>query len=266
MNISQFGSKTAKLIADNAPIILTGLGVAGTAATAYLTGRASYKAADVIRQEEIREKLRLTGEADPETGNVLKLTRPDKFKLLWKLYLPAAGVGALTVTSIVMANRISMKRTAAMAGALALADRAHTEYKDKVEQHFGKNKEQKVRDDIAQDRVNANPIGNQQVIMTGGGDSLCMDAHTGRYFTSSMNTLEHAVNEINSSLLKHDRASLSDFYNLIGLPTVKRSDEIGWGSPNLVELDTSLTMSEDQRPCIVVDFSKAPIENYHRMH
>ncbi len=110
------------------------------------------------------------------------------------------------------------------------------------------------------------PVDKQQVIITGGGEVLCYDLYTGRYFQSSMETLKKAQNDLNYTVLNHQYASLTDFYSLIGLSSTKSSDDVGWNADKLLELRFSATISDDGRPCITLDFVVAPIRNFFSVH
>lgn len=255
MTLRDIINRTQKLAIDNSPAILTAIGVTGSLTTAYLTGKASFKAAEVLAEAE-------SNPAEPS----LPLDNKEKAKRIWKLYIPAALTATITCTSIVCATRIGTRRAAAMAAAFSISEKAFDEYKDKVVEQIGKNKEQKVRDDIAQDRVTQNSVGSQQVIVTGGGNVLCYDMYTGRYFESDMETLKKAQNDTNYEILSQGYASLSDFYNRIGLSSTKTSDDVGWDTDRQLELTFSTTMSDDDRPCIAVDFHQAPVPNYFRVH
>lgn len=258
-NIVQRGQRLA---AEHAPLIMTAIGVAGTITTAVLAGKASYEAALVIDDEFTKER-QIAG----ARGELPELLTPrEKFELVWKLYIPATGTGLLTIGCIIGANRVGTRRAAAMAAAYSMSERAFETYRDKVVDQIGKPKEQKVRDEIAQDRVNARPVDNQQVIVTGGGEVLCFDIYTGRYFNSSMESLKQAQNNFNHKLLKDDYQSLNDFYNMVGLSTVKQGDNVGWEAGQMLELLFSTTMSDDQRPCIAVDFLPVPDPRYSRTH
>ncbi len=54
MTFHEFAKRTEKLVADNSPAILTAWGVTGTLTTAYLTGKASFRAADLLAKDERR--------------------------------------------------------------------------------------------------------------------------------------------------------------------------------------------------------------------
>lgn len=233
---------------ENAPAILTGIGVAGTISTTFLTAKATFKAADILAEED------------------KDISTRDKFFLVWKVYVPAGCVGTVTIAAIVMSNRITSRRLAAMATAYTLSEKAYNEYQEKIRETFGKNKAEKVKDDIAQDQVSNNPVTNQQVIVTSHGDVLCYEAHSGRYFNSDMEALKKAQNDFNYQMLNHGYGALSDFYDYIGLAHTKMSDDLGWNSDNLLELRFTTTMSDDQRPCIHVDFTPEPSHGFYRTH
>lgn len=265
MKITQLAKLVEKFTTDHSPLILTGIAAAGTITTAFLAAKASFKAAEVL-QEETDILLEKHGSAQRVIDSGEWLTMKDKTKLVWKLYIPTLANAALTVTCCIAANRIGTKRAAAMAAAYKISERAFEEYREKIVEKLGTNKEREARDDIAQDRVRKNPVGNAEVIITDGGDVLCYDMYTGRYFRSDMNTIKKAQNDLNAQILNNFYASLNDFYSLIGLSHVQSGEDLGWKSDKLVELRFSATISEDDKPCIVIQFNVDPIRNYYLTH
>jgi Family of unknown function (DUF6353) len=247
------------LVKDNSPAILTGVGVGGTIATAYLTGRASFKAAELLEQE----KPEVEEDSIYLTPN---LTLVQKVKIVWRLYIPPVGAGITTIASIIAANRISSKRMAALVVATGISERAFQEYKEKVLEKLGNRQEEKIRDELAQDRVRKHPVGSNEVIVTGTGNVLCYDQHTGRYFESSVEDIKRAENKVNFQLVHHMNASASEFYDAIGLPPTSYTDSVGWNSENRIEVTFSTVMSSDDRPCIAIDFVRHPTMEYARLY
>lgn len=250
MNFAELLKRAEKLTVDNSPAILTALGVTGTLTTAYLTGKATFKAAKIIEDEQFRLNLHNQGH---------DLERKEKLALVWKTYLPPALAGSFTVTAIICANRIGNKRAAAMAAAYSISEKAFSEYKEKVVEKLGAQKEQKARDELAQERVDRNPVGKQEIYITGGGDVLCYDLYTGRYFQSSMESMKKAMNEVNLQVINHGFACLNDFYAGLGLALTKIGEEVGWDLEKPLEITFSTTMSDDDRPCICIDYIVVPI-------
>jgi len=256
MNFSDLLKRVSKLAADNSPAILTAIGVTGAVTTAYLTGRASFRAAHILRNKE------LYFEAELELNMDLK----DKIGFTWKLYIPPVAAGCLTVVSIIGANQISTRRAVAMASAYSLLERASEQYQQKVVERIGKTKELAIRDEIAQDRVTANPPVSKEVIITGNGTVLCKDDYSGRYFESSVEDIKGAQNDLNYRIISDNYASLNDFYNLIGLPSVTHGDDVGWNLGKKLELTFSTTLTENQLPCIVIGFNVTPVREFYKIH
>ncbi len=227
-----------KLVSQNSSSILTALGISGGITTTVLAAKAGYKSALIIEAYE------------HEYG--LIVTKREKAELVWKYYIPTALSGGLSVASIIASTRISSRKTAAITAAYSLSEKAFLEYRDKVTETLGDKKEKKIRDEIAQDRVKTNPP--SQVVI-GSGPVLCCDLFTGRYFNSDMEALRKAQNDLNAYLMRHDRATISHFYDLIGLPHTSYSWDVGWTSDKLLELDFSTVLSEDKKPCLAFDFN-----------
>lgn len=255
MTLISIARRAEKLAIDNSPAILTAIGVTGVLTTAYLAGTASFKAAEILDDEQ--KNLDYQRKSHP-------LEPKEKVLIVWKLYIPAMASGVLTVVCVISANRIGTRRAAAVAAAYTISERAFAEYKEKVVERMGAPKEQKLRDDLAQERVNRTPLGENGVVVMGNGAVLCFDQASGRYFNSSMEELKKAQNDINYQIINDMYASLGDFYGKLGIASTAFSEEVGWTTDLQLELIFSATLSDDQRPCIAIDFRKAPLRGYHK--
>lgn len=223
-------------IEDNSPSILSGLAISGVVTTAYLTYRATQ-----------RSVLEIMEHPDaPETAK-------ERFELTWQNYIPAAASGIVTIGCIVGSSHISTRRGAAAQAAFVLSERAYHEYRDKVITEIGANRDAKIRDEIAEDRVKQNPPPENVVFLHG--DVICMELYTGRYFKSDPETLKRTENELNAQLLKHDRMSLGDFQEMLGLPPTSASHDLGWHADRLMELKFTTALTEDGRPCLAFDYN-----------
>lgn len=246
------------LVNENSTTLLTGAAVVGTVGTAVLTGRATFKAAEIIEK-----KKKETNSELEEFGFQGQFTKVELAKLVWPQYIPPVALGAATITSIVLAHRISSKKIAALAVASTISERALQEYKTKVVEKLGERKEADIRDEIAQDHVTNKPASNQ-VIIAGSGDVLCFEPLTGRYFNSTIETIKRAENKVNYEIIHFDSCSLSYFFEEIGLAPTDYSDMVGWNVGNRIEVKFSTTMSEDNRPCLVVGFLNMPSIDYDK--
>lgn len=242
--------KLERVTIDHSPEILTAIGVIGSFTTAFLASKATIKAYQLVELEEAQRQEVL------EPSEIIRLC--------WKVYIPAATSAALTTGAIVGSAQVNNRRAAAMAAAYSVSERAFGEYRAKVIERVGENKERAYRDEIAQDRVNARPASDSVVVVTENGDVLCFDHYTGRYFKSSMESLRQAENQINFDIISSGYASLSDFYHILGVPPTAVTDEVGWNTDNPLKLRFSAVMSEDNRPCIAIDFDVSPRRKYDR--
>lgn len=254
MPISDVAKNIEKFALNNSPAILTSIAVTGTLTTAVLAGKASFKAAAIIAEAEA-DKAASYEDTEP-------LTRNEKAALVWTAYIPAAGSCITTILAIVAVNQIGSRRTAAMAAAYSMTEKAFGEYREKVVTKFGEKKSRDVDDEIAQDRVNANPPSQKQLVMIGDNEVLCYDQFSGRYFNSTMDKIRKACNDINFRILHRDYANLNDFYEELGLDTVNMGDEYGWDTGSKLELRISTVLSTDDRPCIAIDYNTAPFKDY----
>jgi hypothetical protein len=251
----------SKFIVSNASTILTGMGVVGTVTTAVLTAKASFKAAEMITEGSMKKMEKATS-LQSEIG----LTTQEKIKLVWPLYIPPVLSGVATVSCIVMSNRISASRAAALAAAYAASENRLKEYREKVQEKLTGPKAQAIEDSIAQDRVTADPPGNLTVIE---GEVLMKDMLTGRYFHSTVEKIRQGERAIRDEMHMTGYASLSEFYDKIGLEKTSFTDLVGWntlGSDGELEVKMTTAMTPDGRPCVVIDFNNIPRPDAHKLY
>lgn len=249
--LARYAGAARKLVSDNSPVILTAVAVAGVVTTAVLAAKGGAKAhQDVLNYE---------------SEHLDNITLVDEAKLTYRYYIPALATGAATIACIIGANTISTKRSAALASAYGLTEFAFKEYRDKVVEHIGESKETKIHDDVMADAIARNPINDTQIILTGAGKALFLDNFTERYFESDMESVRRAVNDINEQIFGQEYASLNDFYNLLGIKGSKLGEELGWAQSNKLEVRYSAALTDDGRPCVVIDFRKEPIRDYWKV-
>lgn len=244
MNLGTLINSAKLSTKEHFPLILTVGAAIGTVSTAYLAGRASFKASEVIRLHE---------EVYP-SSNDRKERLIARTKLVWKLYIPTALSATTTIACVVTANRVEVKKTIAAQTAFAVSQRAYSEYRNKVIEEFGERKDQSIRDKVAAEEVKNKPP-KDGIILGGSGSVLCCEEFTGRYFNCDMETLKRSVNELNAKLLAHDYATFDDFYYMLGLERTKTSGHLGWRSNRLLELQFSTVLTENGVPCLVFDYN-----------
>lgn len=247
-----FGRLIKDFAVNNAPAILTGLGVAGTVSAVVLAVKATPQAVIDIHNHE------------SEVGE--KTTWYEKAQLTWRHYVPTASVTAMTVATIIGAQTLNHRRQAALISAYALAETSLRDYRMKTQELHGEKADQQVLDSIAEDRIKENPVKNSEIIITGSGEHLCYDDLTGRYFKSDIETIRSAVNDINSKCLSETYASQNDFYRLIGLDPVAFGEEHGWRFDHLMDVHFSSHVSSDNTPALSLMYETSPIRGYYKIN
>lgn len=247
MSFQDLIKRSEKFTIDNSPLILTGVAVAGTVATAYLAGRATWRARGRLEDES------------PYSP------RKEKLKKVWKLYIPPVVVGGLTVAAVVGANRIGTQRAAALAAAYALSERAFTDYKDKVLEKIGPDKEEEVRAELAQEYMSRHPELSREVQVIDKQNVLCLDSFSGRHFENNVEAIRRAETDIRRQILDEHYASLNEFWALIGLSPTQYGEEVGWNFDSDCSISISTALAADGRPCVVLNYNTWPIRSYFQL-
>lgn len=250
--LTNFTKNVRITLTKHSPAILTGIGITGMIGTTVMAVKATPKA--LQRIEEKKKELHSE-----------KLPVVEVIKATWRCYIPAAVTGFGSAACLIRANSISTRRNAALLTAYNLSKTALDEYKDKVVETIGENKEKAIIDAIAKDKVEKNPVVNNEVIVTDKGPTLCYDALFGRYFTSDIDTIKRAENNLNRIIVSNMYASLNEFYSEIGLSGVDIGDDLGWNlDDGQIEIEFSSQIASDGRPCIVLNYNVLPAYDYHK--
>jgi hypothetical protein len=245
-----------RVVNKNSPTILTGLGVGGLLSSVFLSIKATKKAVEILEYEkEFRYQEGLTKKRDTPIDIL------DTIELTWKCYVPTMAMILATTACMIGSNHISLRRNAALASLLTFTETTLREYQTKVVEEIGKAKEEKIRGEIAQDKLNANPADEKMIVLTGKGNYLCYDTFSGRYFRSDVDILQRKANEFNARLIREGWLSINEFYYEVGLESIELGDEMGWiAERSLLEFKFDTKMAKDKEPCLVIGYTVTP---YH---
>lgn len=250
-----FGKGVVVFARRNSPTILTGISIVGLAGTAYLSGKATLKAAEIVNYHTFLK--------EEEAGHAVKLSKMEVLKLTWKCYVPTAVTIISTSAAIIGSNSISIKRTAAAASALSLTETAFKEYKSKVVETIGEKKDRAIDDAVAQEKIDANPVSKNTIVQTGAGDQLFYEVISGRYFNHDIERIRKIQNDINQSVINgRDNISVNDVYYRLGLATTALMDEIGWNTSNMLEFRFTTKLADNGRACVVLGYEHLPLNSF----
>lgn len=251
------------------PEILTGIGIAGMITTTVIAVKSTPKALSLMDKELKRQNQELADEVERngEVGfdEIAKLKPIDVLRVTWKCYIPTVTIGAASIACLIGASSVHSKRNAVLATAYKLSETAFSEYKEKVIETIGEKKEEVIRDKVHKERMEKDPVSKNEVFITDSGETLCYDYNTGRYFKSDIEKIRRAINTLNKKMLLDGYVSLNEFYEEIGIARTSTGDRLGWNTDSdLLDLNFSSQLTEDGKPCLVIDFKVAPKYDFDR--
>jgi hypothetical protein len=270
LNTSKAIKNLKSIMKKHSPEILTGIGIAGMISTTVMAVRATPKALILIEEEKRNINYDILEDAKKSGNNdcvkVTKLEIVDVIRVTWKCYIPTVITGTASVMCIIGASSVNTRRNAALATAYSLSESAFKEYREKVVENIGDKKEQTIKDAIAKEKIEKNPVQNTEVILTGKGETLCYDVVSGRYFKSDIDRLKKAENKLNRQMRDEMYISLNDFYYEIGLDNIKVGDNLGWNiDDGYIDLRFSSQLATDGTPCLVIDYGYGPRYDFRNL-
>lgn len=205
--------KAKLFLRRNSPIILSIIASAGVISTAILAGKATPKV--VKKLEDAKQKK---GE---------DLTKFEIVKAAAPLYLPSILCGSTTVFCIISANALNKKKQTSLASAYALIDRSYKDYRNKVIETIGEEKEAEIRAMVIDDKVDRS--GNL-VCHDEEGLSVFYLPYADAYFKSSYAFVVEACYHFNRNFILRGYAELNEFLEMLGLEAHENLWGLGWST------------------------------------
>lgn len=240
-----------RVLTKYSPGILTGIGITGMIGATFMAVKATPKALYLI-------------EAKKEESEVEELTPVETIKTCWKCYIPATLTTVLSAACLIGASTVSAKRNAALATAYSISEAALREYQEKVVEVVGEKKEKAVRDAVAKDQIERDPVTKSEVvIIDSNSNTLCYEPLSGRYFKSTIDKIKKAEIKLDRQMIQEMYVSLNDFYWEIGLDGTDLGDKMGWNlSKGYMDLSFSSQLADDGTPCAVIVYGIPPVYDY----
>ena len=240
-----------RVLTKYSPGILTGIGITGMIGATFMAVKATPKALYLI-------------EAKKEESEVEELTPVETIKTCWKCYIPATLTTVLSAVCLIGASTVSAKRNAALATAYSISEAALRDYQEKVVEVVGEKKEKAVRDAVAKDQIERDPVTKSEVvIIDSNSNTLCYEPLSGRYFKSTIDKIKKAEIKLDRQMIQEMYVSLNDFYWEIGLDGTDLGDKMGWNlSKGYMDLSFSSQLADDGTPCAVIVYGIPPVYDY----
>ena len=192
----------------NSSTILTATGAVGVVATSVMAVKTTPKA------------MRLLNEAKEEKGE--ELTRFETVRVAGPAYIPAILTGVGTIACIFGANALNKRQQAALMSAYALLDNSYKEYKAKVEELYGEDGKNRIREEIAKDKF------EDAEMEVSRDEQLFYDEFSRRYFESTIEAVQKAEYDLNRDIQTQGYATLSEFYERLGIEDYDDGGMLGW--------------------------------------
>jgi hypothetical protein len=234
------------------PAILIGVGLTGLVTTAVM----AYKYAPKVNL------VLADAEKDAEENNE-KFGVPQKAKVVVKTLWPVFAIGLLSGLTIIYGGYSEHKNVIRTTAALARSEKSLRDYQESVLAEVGEETARNVRQRMAEKRY-YDSDGPTVVYTNDSSKQLFFDSQLGTYFSSDMNTVDAAINEVNARLLDSDFVSWNDWFDELDnpkeLPHIDIGDKLGWDYhfDGKLVVHKYAKITDDGRSCIVLDYEVFP--------
>ena len=221
------------------PAILFGAGVVGVVSTVVLSSKATLKLEDIL--DDTNEKLEMV-----KTLNHEKYSEQDRTKdkavvytqtvvNIGKLYAPAVGLGILSIAALTGSHHILTKRNAALTAAYAGLDRVLRDYRGRVSDEIGVDREARIWQPTEKVEV-INEDGKKSKIEVpterGGSPYKVVFDETNQNWQRADEYnqifIQAQQNYANDLLRAKGHVFLNDVHDMLGLPRTKAGQIVGW--------------------------------------
>ena len=213
--------------------------------------------------------------AERERFGYPPMTFLEKVQMIVPSYIPTFLLFGTSATCFILNTLKEERKIATLAGLYSMSEKSFEEYREKVKEMFGKNKESKVRDEIAVDH--ANRVRDRIVYLTGNGDYLCLESWTNTKFRSSQMAIEQARIRIKDRLRDEMHISLEEVLQEMEVPVRTRTDpntgfeeplidrsDIGWTVDDDLTFRYTYTGDDTMEPMMVITFEPPPHPDFNK--
>lgn len=249
----------------NAPTILMAVGIGGSITALVLAIQETPKAMRLL--DEAQKQKDQHAEDQDEIPE--KLTLKEELCIFGKTYWPALLTEAGAITCFLIANKIHIRRGAALAALYKASEETFRLYQDKTRERIGEKEEHEIHRAVNQEKMQAASEKIDRIVETGRGNQLFYDPWSDRIFRASLEDICHAQNSFNKRLLNEGDLCLNDWYDEINLPDTDAGYQLGWNCDCLadqVELIYEAHLLEDKTAVTAVQFAVKPDYDFRVSH
>lgn len=222
----------------HSPAILFAGGVAGVITTTVLACRATLRVTDVLDAlDSQRTMLDNVPMSEKERSRQEAKVRFSAGKDIARLYAPSIGVGVISIGMLTGSHVVLSRRNAAVVAAYSALDRGFSDYRQRVRDELGEDKELEFRHgvEVRQETV-VDEDGKKKVVDHKVASVPSVYARFFDEFSSSWSRqpesnqlfLNCQQNYANDLLRARGHVFLNEVYDLLGIPRSKAGAVVGW--------------------------------------
>lgn len=234
----------------HSPEILIGAGVVGVIGSLVMTIKATRKVDPVIeKHKKAVDKIHEIVEDAEDKEEIKEVVRKETTKVYFKtglefakLYAPAVGLCALSLTGIIASNHILNKRNASLVAAYSVLEKSYKEYRNRVVDRFGEETDYRLLHGVK-------TVTTEETIVDSKGKEKIKKTETEvadkdasgylKYFTRKnpnwdenedfiLSFLNARQSMLNDTLKSKGWISLNDVYDALDFEKTKAGMVVGW--------------------------------------
>jgi hypothetical protein len=244
--------KTARQVFQarkHSPKILFVAGTVGVVGTVFLACKATLKVGDILDQHD-KQKMEITvsvsGKYQPEATRTKEEGEKALAKLkvktgleIGKQYLPALGLGIVSIAALTGSHVILDKRNATLTAGFAALNKSYNDYRKKVTEEYGADVDAKFVGDVSEVEISEKmadgstvvdtkkAVGSDAGIYTAVFDETCQP-HYSRMPGMNPVTLGMIQSHANDKLKARGHLFLNDVRRMLGMDDIPVGQIVGW--------------------------------------
>jgi len=243
-SLTRFASQQALVLKKHSPQILFGAGIAGVLTSSVLACRATLKVGDrldlikeeidLIKQDTLQPYLSHRHVAEGDRRRELTIVYAKGAFDITRLYMPALVIGAASIGALTGSHIVLQRRNTSLTAAYALVSKAFDEYRSRVREEVGENRELELYHDGKITVVKRDGIEIKEL-----NRGSCAESMYSRVFDDSNRNwvpnaesnrlfLEANQAHFNTMLRVHKFVFLNDVYDNLGFPKTSAGQMVGW--------------------------------------
>lgn len=259
------------VVKKNSPAIMFTAGTIGVVASTVLACKATLKFDEVLTEAEAdKNKMRELNAEQPERYSAkdlerdLHLMRVQTAVKVGKIYAPAVGIGLVSLGLLTGSHITLTKRNAGLTAAYAVLDRGFKEYRARVVDDAGEEKDREYRfgsklAEIVEEGENGHEVKTVARISDDPTKiyAKCFD-ETNRHWSNHPNDNRNFILTVqswmNNKLVANGHVFLNDVYDALGFERTKAGAVVGWVKNNPRGSDGYITFGLEENGDRTLDF------------